>query len=312
MRRILINLIIVLISFAGLSQNGGNQENDIHLSVVTPSSMEGLNTSQISRIESKLQKMVTNYGISGEGYFIIYPTYEIYDESIIEGMRNINLLEADLNLIVKEVQTGKVYNSYSQTITGDGSSRKKAIDQSISQIETSGPKVEAFLTETKRKIMDYYSSNCDQLYTEAGTMINQERYREAIALLYPVPRGTGDACYNKIQDRLNDAYKGFMNKTCEKNLVKARNAIAENNNKTALEALDEIDPESNCYSSAQKLNQEIQGKAGVSIGTQTEASVGVGASIKNEEKKSQKIEMIATAQFKSRHQMEMANVANAN
>ena len=52
-----------------------------------------------------------------------------------------------------------------------------------------------------------------------------------------------------------------MNETCEKNLVKARNAIAENNDKTALEALDEIDPESNCYKSAQKLNQELNVKS---------------------------------------------------
>ena len=308
MRQIIFFLTFI-ITIGGLAQGSGNTESDIHLSVVTPSTMEGLSSSQISRIESKLQQMVTNYGISGEGYFIIYPKYEIYDESLIEGMRNMHLLEADLNLIVKEVQTGKVYNSYSQNITGDGYSKKKAIDQSISQIKTRGPEIEAFLAETKQKILDYYRSNCDQFYSEAGTMIGQKRYREAIALLYPVPRGTGDACFNKVQKRLNEAYSGYMNETCEKNLVKARNAIAENNDKTALEALDEIDPESNCYKSAQKLNQELNVKLGgrVQAGVSTETSFGT-SSDKVKKKRSHKIEVIAEAQYRSRHQMEMANL----
>ena len=279
---------------------------EIHLSVVAPEAMNELNSSQISKIETKIQEMVTNYGISGEGYFVIYPKYEMYNHSVVEGMRNMHLVEVDLSLIVKELQTGKVYNTYSQSITGDGYSKAKAIDQSISQIKTSGEGVEAFLSETKQKIMDYYKSNCNQIYTEAGTMINQDRYREAIALLYPVPKETGDDCYNRIQSRLNEAYKGYMNETCEENLVKARNAMAKNNNKTALEALDEIDPESNCYSSAKQLNQEIKTEAGISLENKKATNVRVGGSVKYENKRSQKIEMIAEAQYKSRHQMEMA------
>ena len=112
----------------------------------------------------------------------------------------------------------------------------------------------------KPKILEYYRSNCDRLYNEASTMIKQKRYNEAIALLYPVPKEVGGGCYEKIQRKLDEAYDGYLNKTCEKNLVRAKAEISKNNNKTALEILGSIETESNCHSSAVQLKAKIESK----------------------------------------------------
>lgn len=310
MRHIIL-IISLLFSLPGLSQNGNSEDNGIQISVVTPTEMEGLNTAQISKLESKLQQMVSNHGISGEGYFILYPKFEIYDHSVVEGMRNIHILEVELNLTVKEIQTGKIYNSYTQSITGDGYSESKAIDKSISEIKTRGPEIASFLSETKQKIMDYYRANCSQIFNEADNMIKQKRFREAIALLYPVPRETGNSCYNKIQDKLNEAYLGYMNETCEENLVQARQALKENNNQSALESLSKIDPESNCYTKAQELNHQVSVEMGASASynnNTVSANTSITATETVEEKRSKGIKVIAEAQYRSRHQMEMSKM----
>ncbi len=296
------------------------QEDDLPISVVAPTQMEGLTSGQISKIESRLQRMVSNYGISGEGYsskFILYPKYEIYDHKVVEGLRNVHVVDAEVNLFVKEVKTRKVYSVYTQEITGDGYSKKEAIDQSISKIKTRGDKVENFLQQAKSKILDHYRTNCDRIHGEAATMIRQKRYNEAIALLYPVPKEVGGDCYKKIQNKLDEAYKGYLNKTCEKNLVRAKAEISKNNKESALEILGSIEAESNCHSPAQKLKAQLQTKT--SNGVQAEGTIsrdrtktgGLAAQEPPKIRKRKKIRAIAKAEFtRTRHQGEMDKVIN--
>jgi len=238
-------------------------EDELSISVVVPLQMEELTVSQVSKLESKLLRMVSNYGIAGEGYtnkFILYPKFEIYDHKVVEGLQNVHVIEVELNLIVKEVKTGKVYSVFSQEIKGDGYSMKEAIDQSISQIKTKGDDIKDFLQDAKTKILEYYRSNCDRLYNEASTMIDQKRYSEAIALLYPVPKEVGGECYAKIQRKLDQAYDGYLNKTCEKKLASAKTEISKDNDDAALEILGSIEAESNCHTSALKLTASIKSR----------------------------------------------------
>lgn len=259
-----LTVILILTSLFGVkAQDYENSEDALNISVIVPIQIEGLTYGQLSKLESKMLRMVSNHGIAGEGYtdkFILYPKYEIYDHKVVEGMQNVHVLDVELNLIVKEVKTGKVYSVFNQEITGDGYSKNEAINQSISQIKTRGDKIERFLQNAKTKILDYYRSNCDRLYDEADKMINQKRYNEAIALLYPIPIQVGGDCYKKIQRKLDEAYNGYLNETCEKNLVRAKAEISRNNKGSALEILGSIEVESNCHSSAQQLKSEIQTK----------------------------------------------------
>jgi hypothetical protein len=300
-----ISIIFLIINtYWALAQD----DNNLNISVVVPMQMEGLTSGQISKIESKMLRMVSNYDITGEGLtdkFIMYPKYEIHDHSIVEGLQSVHVLDVELSFIVKEVKTGKVYGVYSQEIAGDGYSKKKAVDQSITQITTKSDKIEDFLESTKAKILDYYRSNCDRLYNEADTMVKQKRYNEAIAHLYPIPKEVGGNCYTKIQKKLDEAYLGYLNKTCEKNLVRAKAEMSKNNNKTALEILGSIDSESNCHSTAQSLKAKIQVKAEKT--TSGSSSVGSsGGTTTVQVKKEQKIMMIAKAEFKrTRHQGEI-------
>src|SRR5690606_35407295 len=154
-----IALVLYILPLIHITAQSDESESKISLSVILPDNTEELQASHISKIASKIQRMVTNYGISGEGYnnnFVIYPKYEIYDTKIVEGMKNVYVVDGEFNLFIKELKTGKIYNSYSQTIKGDGYSKAQAINQSIMSIETQNDDIEFFLFDTKQKIIDYY------------------------------------------------------------------------------------------------------------------------------------------------------------
>ncbi|GAA3614877.1 hypothetical protein GCM10022396_35810 [Flavivirga amylovorans] len=303
--------------FIGVSLKCLSQENNINLSVIlTNTGMEELSLTQKEKIQRKLYTMVTNHGIAGDSYFVLFPKYEIYNETLVEGLQNLTVLDIEFSMFIKEIQTGRIYGSLTQKIQAQGTTKRRAIDKSISKIKTSGNEIESFLAKTKTEIMDYYTSNCNQINSEANSLMQQKRFREAIALLYAVPKSTGSGCYNKIQSKLNEAYLGYMNATCEENIIRAKNAIKNNNNHSALEVLEEIDPESNCYKEAQQLSLEINGDlnkktsvkkteiavtGGIETTTSTKKTDKSGKTI-SLVRKSKKVEAIAKVQYRSRHE----------
>lgn len=254
---------IIYLSFAlffGVLSSIAQGDDKLPISVVVPSQMEGLTYGQVSKIHSRMLKMVTNYGISGEGYsnnFVLYPKYEIYDYRVIEGLRNVHVVEAEFTLVVKEIKTRKVFAVFTQEITGDDYSKSRAIDATIKNFKVSGIEVERFLTEAKTKILEYYRTHCDQIYTEASSQIRQNRFEEAIFALYSVPREVGGDCYGKIQAKLDEAYLGYLNRRCARLIMNAKAELSLNNEVAALGWILSVEPESQCYPEAEQLIKKI-------------------------------------------------------
>lgn len=261
MKKIYIPLLVIFYSF-GLVAQIQPDESGISLSVILPDNTDNLRPSHITKIESKIQKMVTNYGISGQGYtnnFVIYPKYEIYDHTIVEGLKNVHIISAEFNLFVKELKTGKVYSSYSQSLKGDGYNRQKAINQSLINIKTRNEGIANFLNQAKQKIRAYYVASCDQISNDATSLITQRRYSEAIALLYSVPKEIG-VCYEKIRQKTDEAYVAYQNQTCKEVILKAKAALAGNNYNRALTFLSKVDPSSECNADSESIIQQISFK----------------------------------------------------
>ena len=153
--KIFLSGLLILTFFHKINAHKSSEtEDNLNISVVVPVQMEGLTNGQLSKLKTKLLRMVSNYGIAGEGFtdkFILYPKYEIYDHKVVEGLQNVHVIDVEFNLIVKEVRTGNVYSVYSKEITGDGYSKKEAINQSISQIKTRGEDIKTFLQNAKTK-----------------------------------------------------------------------------------------------------------------------------------------------------------------
>ena len=261
MKTVFTLILLVLLS-KGYSQQEytGEAPNTISLSLVLPDNSEMLSQTDIRKLESKIQHLVTNYGVSGEGYtnnFVIYPTYEIYDHTEVEGMKNVHVIEAKFNLFVKEINSGKIFGSYNESIKGDGYSKAKAITKSISKISTSNREVNAFMDEVKNNIIKFYTLNCPRILGDADTAIKMQEYQKAIGLLYSIPKEVS-TCYKDIQQKQVIAYNGYINNQCTSGITQVKASLAKKDYNNALYTLSNINPQSSCYNEALNLIANVE------------------------------------------------------
>lgn len=241
------------------AQSSSNDLNSISLAVILPDNSEYLSSNSISKIESKIQHIVTRNGISGSGYtneFLIYPKVEIFNESVVEGMRNMVVIEVEFNLFIQQYSTKKIFSSYSKTIQGSGYTKQKAITNAISKIPTGNKEIKAFILEGKEKILAYYNENCDQILNDSDYLMKSQKFDQAIALLSTIPR-EAKTCYASVQDKSLEAFNAYQKQNCEKNLLKAKAEISKNNYSNALRFLSYIDVSSPCLKKAESLINEV-------------------------------------------------------
>lgn len=251
----LLYLFLLCLPVVVLAQSSETALNNISLSVILPDNSDYLSQKALSKIESKIQHIVSKNGISGRGYsneFLIYPKFEIFDEAVVEGMRNLVVVEVEFNLYIQQYSTKKVFSSYNKSLKGSGFSKAKAIVDAISKISSSDPKMEAFITTGKERILTYYQNNCDQIQGDADALISMKQYQQAIALLSSVPKEAKD-CYANIQGKSVEAYNAYQLQRCSENILKAKTELANNNFARALRVLSLIDPSSTCAKEAESL-----------------------------------------------------------
>lgn len=237
----------------------------IKLAVVTPDFLlEDLTLSHVSKIRTKIQSMVSNYGMSGTDYindFVIYPKFEIYAQDIIPGTYgDIHSMEAELTLLVVDAKTKSLLAAaFPIKLKGESRrSRDDAITKSIGRIKTSGQDIEKFMDVIKQKIMDYYQSNCNRIYNEANAKLNNGLVADAINLLLTVPNSLSGECYDRIQSKLVEAYIAYSNFKCKSLITEAKTAIGKNELDYARGLLAQISQNSSCYSEAQSLMKGIE------------------------------------------------------
>lgn len=239
----------------------------IKLAVVTPDFLlEDLTLSHVSKIRTKIQSMVSNYGMSGTDYindFVIYPKFEIYEQEIIPGTYgDIHSMEAELTLLVVDAKTKSLLAAaFPLKLKGESRrSRDDAITKSIGRIKTRGQDIEKFMGDIKQKIMEYYQSNCNRIYNEANAMLNNGLVEAAINLLLTVPNSLSGDCYAKIQSKLVEAYVVYSNLKCKTLIREAKAAINKSELNYARGLLEQISKNSSCYSEAQSLMKGMDTK----------------------------------------------------
>jgi len=254
MKKVLLSILFLVTNIV-FSQNSEADLNSISLSVILPDNSEYLTQKTLSKIETKIQHIVTKNGISGSGYsneFLIYPKFEIFDESTVTGMRNLISLEVEFSLFIQQYSTRKVYASYSKSLKGSGTTKQKALDNAISKITASDPELTNFIIAGKEKILSYYENNCDQITKDADAHIQMKQYNRAIAVLATIPR-EAKKCYESVQQKSVEAYNAYQNQLCKENILAAKTKLASKDYNGALNTLRYIDPSSPCAKEAENL-----------------------------------------------------------
>lgn len=262
MRQLLIVLFLGC-PFLTLTAQDDFLEQGIALSVIVPDRYtEGLNTAQRKKIQTKVTRMVSNYGMSGLDYlsqYLVYPKFEIFDHREVETqLRNVHTIEAELTLVVMEARTQKVYGTYNMELEGEDFSRSKAINKAIGRAKTKNEDIEAFMTKVRTKILADFQNNCSRLYRDAKAMIAGKKFEEAMNLISFAPVGISGECDDNLQQLLEEAYEAHNRARCDELLSDAKRAIRFRHWYYGYYLLEYyMDEASDCFDSAQQLKQEI-------------------------------------------------------
>ncbi len=262
MKIIYFALIALGFAFTSFAQST-NDVGKIALSVVMPENVDGLDVSQLSKLETKIYQIVTVSGLAASGYnnnFVIYPKFAIYESNIVEGgMQNITVVTAELSLFIKQVDNNLLFSTISKQLKGSGSNKELAITNAISKIPTSDSEFKTFIENGKTKIIQYYETKCVDIIKKSDSYIKMQQYDQALGLLMTVPEEVS-SCYNQIQDKAIEVYKAYQTQKCAELIQKAKTSLAANDYVGALNILSEIDPSASCFNEAQTLAKTAETK----------------------------------------------------
>ncbi|WP_297868456.1 hypothetical protein [uncultured Flavobacterium sp.] len=257
-------------SVFSISAQSSNEVGKIALSIVIPDNIEGLNSSNLSKLETKIIQLVTQSGLAANGYssnFIIYPKLAIYDDKFVEGgMEDIFMLNCELTLILKQLDNNVIYSTSVTKLKGSGVDKQIAFNNAISKINSNSKEFVTFIETGKQKIIDYYNLKCQDIITKSESLVKMQDYEGAIGLLMTVPEEV--SCYNKIQQKTIEAYKAYQNQKCSTQLQEAKTTLAKNYYKDALDILSQIDPSTKCYKEVEALIKKAEEKVDAKAKTQ--------------------------------------------
>lgn len=256
-------LLVIMVMVSSLQAQEQTIEQGIALSVIVPDRYtEGLSTTQRKKIQTKVTRMVSNYGMSGLDYlsqYLVYPKFEIFDYREVETqLRNVHTIEAELTLVVMETRTQKVYGTFTLDLEGEDFSRSKAINKAIGRVKTKNKDLEDFMTKVRTNILIDFQNNCSRLYRDAKALIVGKKFEQAMNLISFAPVGISGDCDDNLQQLLEEAYEANNRARCDELLSDAKRAIQFRHWYYGYYLLDYyLDEASDCFDAGQLLKKEI-------------------------------------------------------
>lgn len=142
---------------------------------------------------NKLNNLAAQSGCTSFGYtnFIIAPNIVVEDVQMAEGgMKNVYVVKGNLYVNITERNNSNVYSSVVYPFKGFATKKELAIKNAVLDLPLS--KMQSLFDQAKIKIIEYYKSNKDMIFSKATTYANCGEYEQAIALLMSIPDEVSD------------------------------------------------------------------------------------------------------------------------
>ena len=264
--------IILLLGIAplfGLSQNDLGSADDydrIALDVFIPEQVENIPDHAKSLIVNKLTQAVTEKGMGGAGVsprFLVTANMELLTKDISPTVPPVETYTFEVYLYIVDFVDKNIVSSTSFNAKGAGSNSNRAYTNALRTLNLNNSKVDKFLDEGKRKIIEYYNSRCDFVIARAKSLATQNQFALALNTLSSIPEVCKD-CYMKALDEIGPIYQDFIDHDCQvlTNVASAVWASQPNSNGAMMAGavLSDIDPDSRCYSESKTLINKMEKK----------------------------------------------------
>jgi hypothetical protein len=254
-----IYLISIFSSF-GQTENFANK---ITIALVMPDEVSGgLSETHLQRLHDKFVDALTENGIASlnvQNNLVLYPIIKIYNEQTVNsGLQNITVIEADISLYVKQLDSKAIFASVTKKLKGSGRTRDLALNNLVSNAKLDDESTRVFLEKAKQKAISYYNQRCSTILAQADQMMKMNQSQEALVSLFSIPSEV--ECYQQTQSKAIEAFKMYQNQNCNQMLLNAKAKIANRQFEEGLGIIGMIDPSSPCKSEALQLIQQASGQ----------------------------------------------------
>lgn len=203
---------------------------------------------------SKLDQISSSNGMGGSQVnprFIITASIIVGSKDVIAGPPQMIAQNIDISLFIGDAIENTIYSTFILKAKGVGTNENKAFIDALNSINPKNKDISDFILEGKTKIINYYSSKCDFILKDAQSLVNQDKYDEAIYKLSIIPDVCKD-CYFKCQDTLSSIYQKKFDNECKNKLTQAKSVWGtqqtQQGAEKALEILSQIKPSASCQS----------------------------------------------------------------
>jgi hypothetical protein len=217
-------------------------------------------------LSNKLNQFTSNNGMGGSQVnprFIITAKVNVGTKDIIAGPPQMIAQNVDVTLYIGDAITNTIFSNVNLSLKGVGTNENKAFIEAFKAINSNNKEVIEFLEAGKNKIINYYSTNCDFMIKDAQTLVNQEKYDEAIYKLSLVPEVCQD-CYFKSLDYLSLVYQQKIDADCKLKFNEAKVTWASAQNSSGAEKagdiLSTINPLASCQPEINNFIKSIEAK----------------------------------------------------
>ena len=251
-----------------LAQNKMDKTDDLGRIAIVPyvtDQIEDLPEIAKNNLRSKMAQILTKQGIAGSAgfssQFIMVPNISVLSKDVVAGAPPKVALNLEVAFYIGDGINGVKYGSAAVMAKGVGSTETKAYVSALRNISSSNKDLAKLIDTAKERILEYYNDGCDFILKEADNLAAQNKFDEALYALSSVPVVSKE-CFNKAQDRIGDVYQQMIDRDCDMLLNQATNAWnAGQNYEAAVEAtelLNQIEPESACFSKVKTLSKSIR------------------------------------------------------
>lgn len=260
MRKIIVTLCVFISCLCNAQQHSDIRK--IFIKAIQP---EYDNIPEEARLllENKMKKIVLANGLSDDGIFerfVLTAKVNITTKDITPTAPPKVSQKMEVTFFVGDVIENKIYGSTSIMLAGIGENENKSFIQAFQRINAQNPKIQELLNNSKVRIIEYYSTNCEKILTEANLLKNSQNYDEAIAKLVSVPY-VCEECYTKANDEALNVYNEKINTEGLILIQQARSAWLVKRDyacgDSALTILSQINPQAACIPQAQELIEQI-------------------------------------------------------
>jgi len=269
MKKIIITIIICVLSFGVTeAQNSQEKVDDMGRIAIVPyvaNQVENIPLSAKNNLQSKMAQILTANGIAGStnynSRFIITPNISVLSKDVVAGAPPKVALVIEVAFYVGDGVSGTKFGSTAINVKGVGRNENKAYLSAFKNIRSNNTEIKNLISKAKERILAFYNDGCDFIIKEAESLTKQNKFDEALFSLTSVPVVSKD-CFSKAQDMVAVVYKQKINRDCDILLNMANNAWNSGQNFEAAEKagfyLNQIEPDSKCYSKVKSLANTIQ------------------------------------------------------